>query len=341
MVTSRLTHASPASAFAHSPERYWEGYDSINFGEKEMSQGCMDIAHQLVRHSPPIDVALGGGRRLFFPKQEPDVANSSLYGSRTDNISLVDTFWKGRYVWNKTELYKIPLGSTQPILGLFHYDQMRFEADRIENEKDEPSLSEMATFAVEHLLVKSKDKNGFFLFIEGSRIDHGHHFTQARYALDDYVEFDNAIGKVKRILQVRGVLDDTLLIVTADHSNGFTFGAGSARGSNIFGFGTLENANVSSFDTMPINIIAYANGPNFPAARNQAYLNALEFNRTDYKSPAALPMVEATHAGEDVAVFADGPWSHLFIGTMEQHTIAHKMAYAACWGAYKNRKGCT
>lgn len=217
---------------------------------------------------------------------------------------------------------------------------MRFEADRIQNQRDEPSLSEMATFAVEHLLRKSKDKNGFFLFIEGSRIDHGHHSTQARYALDDYVEFDNTIGHIKRILQDRGVLDDTLLIVTADHSNGFTFGAGSARGSNIFGFGSLENANISKFDKLPINIIAYANGPNSPASRNQTYLDSLDFNRTDYRAPAALPMLEATHSGEDVAVFAHGPWSHLFIGTMEQHTIAHKMAYAACWGAYRQRKGC-
>ncbi|CAF4356811.1 unnamed protein product, partial [Rotaria magnacalcarata] len=47
-----------------------------------------------------------------------------------------------------------------------------------------------------------------------------------------------------------------------------------------------------------------------------------------------------THGGEDVPVYARGPWSHLFIGTMEQHTIAHKMAYAACWGAYKDRNGC-
>ena len=51
-------------------------------------------------------------------------------------------------------------------------------------------------------------------------------------------------------------------------------------------------------------------------------------------------MKSETHGAEDVPVFSQGPWSHLFIGTMKQHTIAHKMAYAACWGAYKNRDGC-
>ncbi|CAF4539101.1 unnamed protein product, partial [Rotaria magnacalcarata] len=51
-------------------------------------------------------------------------------------------------------------------------------------------------------------------------------------------------------------------------------------------------------------------------------------------------MKSETHGGEDVPVYAQGPWSHLFIGTMEQSTIAHKMAYAACWGDYINRDGC-
>ncbi|CAF1485217.1 unnamed protein product, partial [Didymodactylos carnosus] len=330
-VTARITHASPAAAYAHSPERLWEGYDSVNFGANEAAQGCTDIARQLVSRSPPIDLLLGGGRKFFYPKTKADDENPSLNGVRTDNISLIDDLWKGRYIWNKTELKKIVLGSPEPLLGLFSYDHMRFETDRIRNPKEEPSLSEMTSFAVEHLLMKTQDKYGFFLFVEGSRIDHGHHYTKARYALDEYVEFDNTIGEVKRILKDKGVLDDTLLVVTADHSHMFSFGAGSARGSNIFGFATLENANVSDIDKMPVNIIAYGNGPNFPATRNRTYLDSIDFNSTEYRQPAALPLIEETHGGEDVAVFAHGPWSHLFTGTMEQHTIAHKMAYAACW----------
>ena len=98
MVTSRITHASPASAYAHSPERNWEGYDSINFGAKEVAQGCVDIARQLVLQSPPIDILFGGGRKFFYPTQKPDVENSSLHGVRTDNISLIDDFWKGKYI---------------------------------------------------------------------------------------------------------------------------------------------------------------------------------------------------------------------------------------------------
>jgi alkaline phosphatase len=233
---------------------------------------------------------------------------------------------------------KIQLGSTKPILGLFDYDHMQYETNRIIKGNDEPSLTEMTIFALEHFL---KINQGFFLLIEAGRIDHGHHETRPRYALDEYVQFDNTIGKTKQLLKEKGILDDTLLVVTADHSHVFTFGAYASRGSNILGFGSLEQLNVSDIDQLPINIIAYGNGPNFSSVRNATYLYSIDTNSTKYLSPTALPMKLETHGGEDVPVYAQGPWSHLFIGTMEQHTIAHKMAYAACWGDYTNRDGCT
>jgi hypothetical protein len=166
------------------------------------------------------------------------------------------------------------------------------------------------------------------------------HETKARYALDEFALFDDAIGEAKQLLKSNGVLDETLLVVTADHSHVFTMGAESARGSNILGFGTLEQKNVSDVDRMPVNILAYGNGPNYQGARNKNHFDSVNTNTTSYLSPAAIPMKSETHGGEDVPVYAQGPWSHLFIGTMEQHTIAHKMAYAACWGDYQNRDGC-
>jgi alkaline phosphatase len=266
----------------------------------------------------------------------PDLENSRSTGSRTDNRSLIE-FWQGDFIWNKTEMNKIELGRAKPLMGLFEHDHMYYETDRIENGNDEPSLSEMTKFAIEHFL---KTNQGFFLLIEGGRIDHGHHSTQARYALDEFVQFDNAIGQAKQTLTEKGALDDTLLVVTADHSHVFTFGAYASRGSNILGFASLEGQNVSDIDKLPINIIAYGNGPNFNSPRNATYFASLNINLTSYLSPTALPLGSETHGGDDVPVFARGPWSHLFIGTMEQHTIAHKIAYAACWGTYANRSGC-
>ncbi len=266
-----------------------------------------------------------------------DIENPNQNNSRTDNKSLIDEYWQGHFIWNKTEMNKIELGSPKPILGLFERDHMKYETDRLRDGNDEPSLTEMTKFSIEHFI---KTNQGFFLLIEAGRIDHGHHETKARYALDEYVQFDNAIGQAKQILKENGILDETLLVVTADHSHVFTFGAYAARGSNILGYGSLEQLNVSDVDRLPINIIAYGNGPNFSSIRNGSYLYSVDTNSTSYLSPTALPMKSETHGGEDVPVYAQGPWSHLFIGTMEQHTIAHKMAYAACWGDYINRDGC-
>ena len=335
--TARITHATPAAAYAHIPERNWEGYDTRFFGSTQAQQGCIDIAHQLVRRSPPIDLVFGGGRRFFYPNHTHDLENSTEFNSRTDNRSLIDEYWSGHFIWNRTEMKKIPLGTSRPILGLFDRDHMQYETDRVAQGNDEPSLTEMTRFALEHFL---KFNQGFFLLIEGGRIDHGHHETRPRYALDEFVQFDDTIGMTKRFLKEKNLLDETLLVVTADHSHVFTFGAYSSRGSNILGFGSLEQLNVSDVDKLPINIIAYGNGPNFQSIRNESYLYSLNTNSTKYLAPTALPMKSETHGGEDVPVYAHGPWSHLFIGTMEQHTIAHKMAYAACWGDYQTRPGC-
>ncbi|CAF1426269.1 unnamed protein product [Rotaria sordida] len=337
ITTTRITHATPAAAYAHVPERDWEGFDGQHFNVNHSAQGCRDIAHQLIARSPPIDLLLGGGRRFFYPTTTFDVEYPSIRGSRIDNRSLIDELWKGKYIWNMTQLNKFPLGSSQPLLGLFEPDHMRYEFDRNQSNDDEPSLSRMTKFAIEHFL---NFDQGFFLLIEGGRIDHAHHATIPRIALDEFVEFDNAVGQAKRTLQANGALDDSLIIVIADHSHVFTIGSYTSRGSNILGFGPLEQPNLSDIDNAPVNIIAYGNGPNFNSSRNATYLYSLNVNSTDYRAPAAQPMSSETHAAEDVPVYAYGPWSHLFIGTLEQHTIAHKMAYAACWGIYNTREGC-
>jgi alkaline phosphatase len=58
----------------------------------------------------------------------------------------------------------------------------------------------------------------------------------------------------------------------------------------------------------------------------------------NYKFPATVPLSSETHGGDDVAVFARGPWSHLYAGSFEQSFIPHVMAYASCVG--KGRTVC-
>ena len=52
----------------------------------------------------------------------------------------------------------------------------------------------------------------------------------------------------------------------------------------------------------------------------------------DYTFPATAPLYSETHGGDDVIVFAKGPWAHLFAGTYEQNFIPHVMAFASCVG---------
>lgn len=89
-------------------------------------------------------------------------------------------------------------------------------------------------------------------------------------------------------------------------------------------------------DRKPYMTLNYANGPgffnNWNASGTRVDLRHLNRNGNNFQFPAALPVQYETHAGEDVAVFANGPWSHLFNGNYEQHTIPYLMAYAACIG---------
>lgn len=82
--------------------------------------------------------------------------------------------------------------------------------------------------------------------------------------------------------------------------------------------------------------LSYANGPSyhtyFDTVKNER-IDPRTVNREDPASffPATFEIDLETHGGEDVAVFAKGPFSHLFTGVYEQNTIPHLMAYAACW----------
>ena len=67
---------------------------------------------------------------------------------------------------------------------------MRYEADRLKDNGGEPSLAEMTVKSIDIL---RQNPNGFFLMVEGGRIDHAHHDTNAYRSLEDMVAFDNAI----------------------------------------------------------------------------------------------------------------------------------------------------
>lgn len=120
----------------------------------------------------------------------------------------------------------------------------------------QPTLEEMTKKAIEIL---SKEKNGFFLFVEGGLIDTGHHLTTARTALDETVELSKAVQKAVDMTSE----DDTLIVVTSDHSHTMTMSGYPDRGNDILGL-----IGVLSKDGLPIATLSYANGPVEPKSES-------------------------------------------------------------------------
>lgn len=189
-----------------------------------------------------------------------------------------------------------------------------------------PTLSEMTVKAIELLSINPK---GFFLFVEGGRIDSALHDNHAHIALDETAEFSRAIGLATKLLSS----SDTLFVATADHSHTLTLGGYPDRGSNIFGIAARGD-----LDSIPYLKLSFANGPSFHpdnhtiGHRSDPSSLATTINDFSFLSPSTFRLEDETHGGDDVVIFAAGPYSHLFSGTIEQHTIPHFMAYASCIG---------
>src|SRR5262249_34951484 len=117
----------------------------------------------------------------------------------------------------------------------------------------------------------SQNKNGFFLMVEGGRIDQAHHYGNAYRALRDTVEFSDAVrAAIKKVN-----LDETLIIVTADHSHTLTMMGYPVRGNNILGLvrevdddGNLEPDYKRDLLGLPFTTLNYAAGPGYTGATN-------------------------------------------------------------------------
>ncbi|XP_004411769.1 PREDICTED: alkaline phosphatase, tissue-nonspecific isozyme isoform X2 [Odobenus rosmarus divergens] len=329
VTTTRVNHATPSAAYAHSADRDW--YSDNEMPPEALSQGCKDIAYQLMYNVRDIEVIMGGGRKYMFPKNSTDVEyemDEKSRGTRLDGLNLID-IWKNfkprhkhsHYVWNRTELLTLDPYTVDYLLGLFEPGDMQYELNR--NNVTDPSLSEMVEVAIKIL---SKNPKGFFLLVEGGRIDHGHHEGKAKQALHEAVEMDRAIGKAGTMTS----LEDTLTVVTADHSHVFTFGGYTPRGNSIFGLAPM----VSDTDKKPFTAILYGNGPGYKVVGGEREnVSMVDYAHNNYQAQSAVPLRHETHGGEDVAVFAKGPMAHLLHGVHEQNYIPHVMAYAACIGA--------
>lgn len=336
VTTTRLTHATPASVYSRSADRDWESDTAIPADQKDA--GCKDIALQLAEAQ--FDVALGGGTSVFYGKDKERA------GRRIDPAADLPAQWAagsgGTVVRTAAELAAAPMD--KPVLGLFTPGHLTFMADRKPG-SSEPTLTDMTAAAIARL---KSDPDGYYLMVEGGRIDHAHHAGQAGYALEEAVEFARAVQYAVENTDPA----ETLIMVTADHSHVFTIAGYPQRGNDILGLvvppkGTGEDGGdgtspLLAADGKPYTTLGYANGPGGLVVKDhdddddddEVHGHGRPMPETGLKArqQALVPLGSETHGGEDVALFATGPGAERARGVIEQNVIYAIIRKAFGWG---------
>jgi len=354
--TARITHATPAATYAKSADRNWE--DVSDMPSEAVDGGCIDIATQLVEFEPMLEdrfpgldvdgleVVMGGGRRHFLPKDadynSPD-AQSSVEGDRTDGRDLTAewqaAYPNGVYVYNEIGFNTFNADTVERVFGLFNESHMQYEADRHNDIAGEPSISEMTEKAID---VLDNNKKGYFLMVESGRIDHGHHAGSAYNALTDTIEFAKAVQTAVENTNP----EDTLILVTADHSHVFTIAGYPKRGNPILGkvVGVGSDTPALAADNLPYTTLGYTNGRGFrdfgsetnadavygsDPVSGRVDLTAVDTETSGFHQETLVPRSSETHAGEDVVIYGQGPGAEYVSGTNEQNIVFHVMDRAA------------
>ncbi|KAF2362389.1 Alkaline phosphatase [Trinorchestia longiramus] len=340
VTSTRVTHATPSALYAHSASREWECDSMLPVDVGLQCPETKDIARQLFEDYPGVDfnVIMGGGYSCLtgnatdLPGDPLDLEWGCI---RSDNFDLFAQ-WKSNQeaqarkhaaVRTLTELQAVNTSDVDYILGVFANDHVPYEYLKRDLDLDMPTLASMTESAIK---VLQNGDSGFVLLVEGGRIDLAHHDGLANIALDETSAFDDAIRTALQLVDTQ----DTLVVVTSDHSHTATINGYPNRGQDIRGFSSLMD------DGLPLSTITYTNGPGFQGSYiadnggNVERRNLTDDDVTDYDfvKPAGALRYSETHGGDDVALYAIGPMSHLFQRTHEQSYIAHVMGYAACIG---------
>lgn len=355
--TAKITHATPAACYGHSPDRDWE--HDAKLPADARAAGFPDLARQLVEFGAGdgLEVALGGGREGFLPVETIDPEYPDKTGKRLDGRDLMQEWSRAApasaAVWSGAQLRALDLAATDRLLGLFEPSHMQFEAHRPMDPGQEPSLAELTDAA---LTLLSRHEKGYVLMVEGGRIDHGHHANSAYLALHDALAFSRAVETAL----ARTDPNETLIVVTADHSHVFTIAGYPERGNDIFGLvrrtdpqGEPAGVLMRDLGGKPYTTLGYTNGPGHPAASDQQPAGAkrlphfpktledapfarpdlgeLDTGSASYLQESGIPLASETHAGEDVAIYAGGPGAWLFHGVQEQTYVYWATVEALGW----------
>jgi len=308
VTTTRVTHATPATTYAHICHRDLENDIAI-----QVTPGGAGYNDKL---GTGLDVLMGGGLRHFVPK-------TTGGSKRVDDRDLTAELTAAGYsfVTDKAGLAGLAVTSATRVLGLFNMDHLEYEIRRPNT--NEPSLAEMTTKAIDIL---SKKPNGYFLVVEGGRIDHALHANTAIRAVTDTVAFDDAIQAALDKVD----LSKTLIVVTADHDhtmiiNGYSPLAGPTTPTNPGILGLVKDLDTGALtkdqDDRPFTILGFGNGNNrVEGARSIVTALTEAITSVDlYKQEAAVLVggtESETHGSGDVMLMAAGAGSAGFKGTM-------------------------
>ena len=307
--TSEIQHATPAGFSAHVKNR--SQYD--------------DIAEQQVYQN--IDVVLGGGLESLAP--------GTTKNARKDGENLLSVLKEEQYELVKTR-EELLQSKADKIWGSFAPSALAYDFDRKATNSSEPTLAEMTSKAINTL---KKDKDGFFLFVEGSKVDWAAHANDTIGIISDILSFDDAVKEAINFAKADG---NTMVIAVTDHGN-----------SGI----TMGNANTTkTYPSIPVS--AYINPLKKATMTIEGALSQLKTDRSNLMEVAALyglddlteeelatlksakdlgsEMVKMLanranigfttggHTGEDVFLYSYGPAK--VSGLVENTDLAHAMA---------------
>ncbi len=270
-----------------------------------------EIARQLVVGTT-IDVAFGGGMKHF--------SEELLEKAKANGFTVVTT---------REELLNLDPSAVKRVLGIFARSHLSYYVDG----EDRPSLAEMTGKAIEIL---SKNEEGFFLMVEGGRIDHAAHGNDVVAMIYDTIEFDEAVKVALEFAKKDG---DTLVVVTADHETG---GLGLSNGEYAIDVEKLRSYSKISIEKLMKEITP----DNFKEVIKKYYgidlsdeeVEALKkaFEKGGYapsntigeiiSAHALIGWTTHTHTGIMVPVFAEGPGAEKFTGIMENVEIPKMIA---------------
>jgi alkaline phosphatase len=207
----RVTHATPAAFAVHQSSRY------------NSEQLLMDDLLQ----ERDIDVLLGGGARALVPAGSQVSETLPGIPEDLDGESIRDDafHWvnelasQGFVIASDAQSLQAAASHATKLLGVFSASHLPYVIDRRQmNVPNVPTLAEMTSAALD---VLSRRDEGFFLLVEGGRIDYGGHANDAGTLLHEILDFDEAVGKG---LEFQSRHPETLVIVTGDHATGgFSF----------------------------------------------------------------------------------------------------------------------